>query len=201
VSANPQGLLLEALHSAGYSGALAKPLMASESAVNRLDVSILEEFVAVRFSDLFPKLMLSHEGVSVTSLLAVINVGTLHCSQDGSCSIWSWAWCIGFSCRTTSVWPSECETSWRAEICVRGRGLSLPSRFSSELLALHYYSWGVMNDLLQLCLKLDSLGTEHTHCTCFWGARWLESRENCNGCDSASGMPYNCWNDLIIYGY
>lgn len=61
VSANPQGLLLEALHSAGYSGALAKPLMASESAVDRLDVSILEEFVAVRFSDLFPKLMLSHD--------------------------------------------------------------------------------------------------------------------------------------------
>jgi len=87
VSAKPQGLVLEALHSAGYSGALAKPLMASESAVDRLDVSILEEFVAVRFSDLFPKLMLSHEGVSVTSLLAVINVGTLHCSQDGSCSI------------------------------------------------------------------------------------------------------------------
>jgi processing peptidase subunit alpha len=61
VSANPQGLLLEALHSAGYSGALAKPLMASASAVDRLDVSILEEFVAVRFSDLFPKLMLSHD--------------------------------------------------------------------------------------------------------------------------------------------
>jgi len=85
VSAKPQGLVLEALHSAGYSGALAKPLMASESAVDRLDASM--EFVAVRFSDLLPKLMLSHEGVSLTSLLAVINVGTLHCSQDGSCSI------------------------------------------------------------------------------------------------------------------
>ncbi|KAL5660762.1 hypothetical protein ACJX0J_027887, partial [Zea mays] len=46
VFANPQDLLLEALHSVGYSGALTKPLMASESAVNRLDVSILEEFVA-----------------------------------------------------------------------------------------------------------------------------------------------------------
>jgi processing peptidase subunit alpha len=55
VSANPQGLLLEALHSAGYSGALAKPLMASESAVNRLDVSVLEEFVSVRLNGLFPK--------------------------------------------------------------------------------------------------------------------------------------------------
>lgn len=47
-SNNPQGLLLEALHSAGFSGALANPLVAPESAVNRLNSSILEEFVAVR---------------------------------------------------------------------------------------------------------------------------------------------------------
>jgi mitochondrial-processing peptidase subunit alpha len=63
VSSNPQGLLLEALHSAGYSGALAKPFMASESAVNRLDVSVLEEFVAVRVNDLFLKFMFSHEAL------------------------------------------------------------------------------------------------------------------------------------------
>lgn len=87
MSANPQGLLLEALHSAGYSGALAKPLVASESALNRLDVSVLEEFVAVRFSDSFLNLIFSHKGISVTILLALINIGTLHCSEDGSCSI------------------------------------------------------------------------------------------------------------------
>lgn len=52
VSDNPQGLLLEALHSAGYSGALAKPLMAPQSAIHRLDSSILEEFIAVRFINL-----------------------------------------------------------------------------------------------------------------------------------------------------
>lgn len=46
-SNNPQGLLLEALHSAGYSGALANPLLAPESAINKLDSTILEEFVAV----------------------------------------------------------------------------------------------------------------------------------------------------------
>ncbi|RDX84491.1 Mitochondrial-processing peptidase subunit alpha, partial [Mucuna pruriens] len=46
LSNNPQGLLLEAVHSAGYSGALAYPLLASESALNRLNGSILEEFVA-----------------------------------------------------------------------------------------------------------------------------------------------------------
>lgn len=48
LSNNPQGLLLEAIHSAGYSGALANPLMAPESALNRLDGTILKEFVAVR---------------------------------------------------------------------------------------------------------------------------------------------------------
>ena len=46
-SKNPQDLLLEAIHSAGFSGALANPLLASESAVNRLNSTILEEFVAV----------------------------------------------------------------------------------------------------------------------------------------------------------
>lgn len=48
LSNNPQGLLLEAIHSAGYSGALAYPLLAPESALNRLDGPSLEEFVAVR---------------------------------------------------------------------------------------------------------------------------------------------------------
>ena len=48
LSNNPQGLLLEAIHSAGYSGALANPLLASELSLSRLDGTILEEFVAVR---------------------------------------------------------------------------------------------------------------------------------------------------------
>lgn len=52
ISNNPQGLLLEAIHSAGYSGALANPLMAIESAINRLNSAILEEFVAVSMSNL-----------------------------------------------------------------------------------------------------------------------------------------------------
>lgn len=46
-SKNPLGLLSEAIHSAGFSGALANPLLAPESAINKLDSSILEEFVAV----------------------------------------------------------------------------------------------------------------------------------------------------------
>lgn len=44
---NPEALLLEAIHSAGYSGALANALLASEGSLNRLDSTILEEFVTV----------------------------------------------------------------------------------------------------------------------------------------------------------
>ena len=49
-SNNPQGLILEAIHSASYSGPLAISLMATEAAINRLDGTILEEFVVVRSS-------------------------------------------------------------------------------------------------------------------------------------------------------
>ncbi|CAL4909204.1 unnamed protein product [Urochloa decumbens] len=70
VSANPQGLLLEALHSAGYSGALAKPLMASESAVNRLDVSILEDFVAENYTA--SRMVLAASGVEHDALVSVV---------------------------------------------------------------------------------------------------------------------------------
>ncbi|KAI3736705.1 hypothetical protein L2E82_26680 [Cichorium intybus] len=44
---NPETLLLEAIHSGGYSGALANPLLASECSLNRLNSSILEEFVDI----------------------------------------------------------------------------------------------------------------------------------------------------------
>lgn len=44
---NPETLLLEAIHSAGYSGALANALLASEGSLNRLNSTVLEEFVAV----------------------------------------------------------------------------------------------------------------------------------------------------------
>lgn len=38
---------MEAIHFAGYSGAMANPLLAPESAITRLSSQILEEFVAV----------------------------------------------------------------------------------------------------------------------------------------------------------
>lgn len=51
-SNNPQGLIVEALHSVGYAGALSNSLGASESTINGLDGSILEDFVAVRLVEL-----------------------------------------------------------------------------------------------------------------------------------------------------
>lgn len=69
LSNNPQGLLLEAAHSAGYSGALANPLLASESALNRLNVPILEEFVAENYTA--PRMVLAASGVEHEELLSV----------------------------------------------------------------------------------------------------------------------------------
>ena len=45
---NPMGLLMEAVHTAAYSGALANPLYAHESALDRLNGELLEEFMTVR---------------------------------------------------------------------------------------------------------------------------------------------------------
>ncbi|EEC71449.1 hypothetical protein OsI_03671 [Oryza sativa Indica Group] len=69
VSDNPQGLLLEALHSAGYSGALAKPLMAPQSAIHRLDSSILEEFIAENYTA--PRMVLAASGVDHDDLVSI----------------------------------------------------------------------------------------------------------------------------------
>ncbi|CAJ1955338.1 unnamed protein product [Sphenostylis stenocarpa] len=66
---NPQGLLMEAVHSVGYSGALAIPLLASESALNRLNGSILEEFVAENYTA--PRMVLAASGVEHEELLSV----------------------------------------------------------------------------------------------------------------------------------
>lgn len=46
-SKNPEALVLEAVHSVGYRGGLANPLLAQESSISRLNSETLEEFVAV----------------------------------------------------------------------------------------------------------------------------------------------------------
>lgn len=52
-SKNPQALLLEAIHSAGYAGPFANPLLASEASLSKLDGTALEEFVAVSVYNLY----------------------------------------------------------------------------------------------------------------------------------------------------
>ncbi|KAJ4851593.1 hypothetical protein Tsubulata_048616 [Turnera subulata] len=69
ISKNPQGLLLEAIHSAGYSGALANPLLVPESAVNNLDAVALEEFVAENYTA--PRIVLAASGVELEDLVSV----------------------------------------------------------------------------------------------------------------------------------
>ncbi|KAK1290579.1 Mitochondrial-processing peptidase subunit alpha [Acorus calamus] len=68
-SQNPQNLVLEAIHTAGYSGALANPLMASESAIHRLNSSILEEYVVENYTA--PRMVLAASGVEHEELLSV----------------------------------------------------------------------------------------------------------------------------------
>lgn len=58
---NPQSLLMEAIHSAGYSGALANPLMAPDSAIRMLNGPILEEFVMENYTA--PRIVLAAYGV------------------------------------------------------------------------------------------------------------------------------------------
>ncbi|XP_073150192.1 mitochondrial-processing peptidase subunit alpha-like [Henckelia pumila] len=64
---NPQHLLLEAVHSTGYSGPYGNSLMASESAVSRLNSSVLEEFVAENYTA--SRMILAASGVEHDKLL------------------------------------------------------------------------------------------------------------------------------------
>nr|KJB83096.1 hypothetical protein B456_013G229300 [Gossypium raimondii] len=66
---NPQGLLLEAIHSAGYSGALANSLLAPESAVNTLNGTVLEDFILENFTA--SRMVLAASGVENEELLSV----------------------------------------------------------------------------------------------------------------------------------
>ena len=73
LSKNPQGLLLERIHSAGFSGALRNPLLASEEALNRLNGNLLEEFVTVRQFKYIIDLILVHFYVSSLSCVTDMN--------------------------------------------------------------------------------------------------------------------------------
>lgn len=69
VSNNPQALLMEAIQFAGYSGAMANPLLAPESAIARLSSQILEEFVAENYTA--PRMVLAASGVEHEELLSI----------------------------------------------------------------------------------------------------------------------------------
>ncbi|KAJ6911582.1 mitochondrial-processing peptidase subunit alpha [Populus alba x Populus x berolinensis] len=68
-SKNPQGVLLEAIHSAGFSGGLANPLLAPESSIDRLNGSLLEEFVVENYTA--PRMVLAASGVEHEELVAI----------------------------------------------------------------------------------------------------------------------------------
>ncbi|CAH8255351.1 unnamed protein product [Arabidopsis lyrata] len=66
---NPMGFLLEAIHSAGYSGALASPLYAPESALDKLNGELLEDFMTENFTA--ARMVLAASGVEHEELLKV----------------------------------------------------------------------------------------------------------------------------------
>ncbi|XP_022723310.1 mitochondrial-processing peptidase subunit alpha-like isoform X2 [Durio zibethinus] len=69
VSKNPERIILEAVHSTGYSGALANPLLVPESALDRLDGSILEEFITENYTG--NRMVLAASGVEHEELLQI----------------------------------------------------------------------------------------------------------------------------------
>ncbi|KAI3890346.1 hypothetical protein MKX03_011695 [Papaver bracteatum] len=66
---NPPGLILEELHSAGYTGALANPLLAPEDAIERLNGDILEKFVTENYTA--PRIVLAAYGLEHEELLTI----------------------------------------------------------------------------------------------------------------------------------
>ncbi|TVU21431.1 hypothetical protein EJB05_31064 [Eragrostis curvula] len=68
-SSNPETLLLEALHSTGYSGALANPLIASGSSIGRLNTDVLEYFLAENYTA--PRIVLAASGVDHDELVSI----------------------------------------------------------------------------------------------------------------------------------
>ncbi|KAK9060476.1 hypothetical protein SSX86_021180 [Deinandra increscens subsp. villosa] len=64
---NPEALLLEAVHSVGYSGPLANPLLASQGSLNRINSTLLEDFVAANY--IAPRMVLAASGVEHEELL------------------------------------------------------------------------------------------------------------------------------------
>ncbi|KAK4758876.1 hypothetical protein SAY87_020177 [Trapa incisa] len=119
VSNNPHGLLLEAIHSAGYTGALANPLLAPESAIERLNGTILEEFVAENYSA--PRMVLAASGVEHDELLSIAepllsDLPSVPCPEEPK-SVYTGGdyRCQGESGRTHFALAFELPGGWRKE--------------------------------------------------------------------------------------
>ncbi|KAK6944885.1 Peptidase M16, C-terminal [Dillenia turbinata] len=69
VSNNPQSLLVEVIHSAGFCGSLANPLIASESAISGLNSDILEKFVTENYTA--ARMVLASSGVEHEELVKI----------------------------------------------------------------------------------------------------------------------------------
>eukprot|EP00250_Pteridium_aquilinum_P022652 c2550_g1_i1 orf=435-1967(-) len=66
---NPQSVLIEALHTAGFQGGLAKPLVASESALSQINAESLAQFVQENYTA--PRIVLAASGVDHKELLEI----------------------------------------------------------------------------------------------------------------------------------
>lgn len=69
LSNNPQALLLEAIHSSGYSGALANPLLAPESTLDKFKHANLDKFIKEHYTA--PRIVLAASGVEHDELLSI----------------------------------------------------------------------------------------------------------------------------------
>ncbi|ERN16185.1 hypothetical protein AMTR_s00030p00236070, partial [Amborella trichopoda] len=69
VSNNPENFLLESLHSAGYSGALGNPLIASEAVIEKLNGSVIDKFVIENYTA--DRMVLAASGVDHEYLLSI----------------------------------------------------------------------------------------------------------------------------------
>lgn len=69
IANNPQSVLLEALHSAGYTGALGQPLLAPESSLGKLNGEVLNEFVGQNYTA--NRMVLAASGVDHDELMSI----------------------------------------------------------------------------------------------------------------------------------
>lgn len=68
-STNPQTMIVEALHSAGYAGALSNPLIASEANLGQLNGDVLMQFIQENYTA--PRMVVAGAGVDHEELVAL----------------------------------------------------------------------------------------------------------------------------------